>query len=263
MHLHFVYSLNPEVLAVNQKSTQNRQLSREDDLIVWTADIQGSPDKFVALFNAQDNSDPFDLSNPNYRSPTLRGEPKQQVIDMKVSIQDARSLVLAVGDGGDGSYYDHAAWIEPTLSGPAGTLKLTDLQWDLATAGWGEVRKNRTVDNRPLTLEGKEVDGFGTHSVSVIEFQIPEGYDTFTSRGMITEGSGGKGSFEFLVLVDPEKTLKPEFSEVSVQFPDLEISGKARVFDLWSHEEIGVFESSFSRKLPQHSSGLFRISPMN
>lgn len=44
---------NPEVLAVNQHSVQNRQLSRQGDLIVWIADVPGSRDRYVALFNAQ------------------------------------------------------------------------------------------------------------------------------------------------------------------------------------------------------------------
>lgn len=43
---------NREVLTVNQKSENNRQLSRHNDLIVWTADVPGSKDKYVALFNA-------------------------------------------------------------------------------------------------------------------------------------------------------------------------------------------------------------------
>ena len=44
---------NPEMLKVNQQSTNNRQLSRVNDLIVWVADVPGSKDKYVAFFNAQ------------------------------------------------------------------------------------------------------------------------------------------------------------------------------------------------------------------
>ena len=44
---------NPEMLKVNQQSTNNRQFSRENNLIVWVADIPGSKDKYVAFFNAQ------------------------------------------------------------------------------------------------------------------------------------------------------------------------------------------------------------------
>jgi alpha-galactosidase len=45
---------NDEVLAVDQKSTEGRQLFRHDDLIAWTANVPNSSDKYVALFNAQD-----------------------------------------------------------------------------------------------------------------------------------------------------------------------------------------------------------------
>jgi hypothetical protein len=45
---------NDEVLAVNQSSTNNRQLFNRDGLIAWTADAPGSPDKYLALFNTRD-----------------------------------------------------------------------------------------------------------------------------------------------------------------------------------------------------------------
>lgn len=51
---------NPEVLKVNQESTNNRQVSNDGNLIVWAADIPGSEDKYVALFNAQSKGDDID-----------------------------------------------------------------------------------------------------------------------------------------------------------------------------------------------------------
>ncbi|NLH15054.1 MAG: alpha-galactosidase [Phycisphaerae bacterium] len=252
---------NPEVLAVNQTSMNNRQVSRKDDLIVWAADIPGSPDHYVGLFNAQSNDDPFDLAKADYRSPRLRGEPKKEVIDIKVPIHNARRLVLGVGDGGDGFSYDHAAWIEPTVTGSSGTLKLTGLNWVGATAGWGRTQKNRTVDGRPLKLDEESVEGIGTHSVSIIEFEIPEGYDTFTAKGVLTEGSQGRGSIQFLVLIDPVKQAKPERSKIAVSFADLGFKGKARVRDLWARKDLGEFGNSFEQEIPLHGTGLFRVSP--
>ncbi|MBN1516225.1 NPCBM/NEW2 domain-containing protein [Candidatus Sumerlaeota bacterium] len=252
---------NPEVLAVNQASENGRQLYRKDDLIVWTADVPDSPDKYVALFNAQDNSDQIDLAKADYCSHFVHGEPKQDIVEIKVPIKGARRLVLAVGDGGDGIFCDHAAWIEPMLTGPQGSLKLTDLEWVMATAGWRRVRKNRTIDNRPLTLDGKEVDGIGTHSVSIIEYDIPEGYDTFTARGILTEGSDGKGGLDFRVLVDPERTEYPERNQVAVAFKELGISGEVKVRDLWARKDLDMFSESFAQELPQHGAGLYRILP--
>ena len=254
---------NSEVLAVNQSSTGNRQLSRKDDLIVWTAEVPNSRDRYVALFNAQDNDSPFDLSQAAYKSRVIRGAPGQDVVDISVAVTNARSLVLVLGDGGDNIYHDHAAWLEPALKGPKGTLKLTDLKWVSATTGWNEPRVNRTVDDQPLTLRGAPVNGIGTHAVSVIEYALPEGYDTFSARGVLTPGSQGQGSVQFLVLVDPHKKVMPERSSVAVAFKDLGIAGAARVRDLWKREDLGVFIDQFSRDIPLQGAGLYRVSPMN
>jgi hypothetical protein len=45
---------NPEVLAVNQDSFGNRELFHRDGLVAWVADVPGSTDKYVALFNTRD-----------------------------------------------------------------------------------------------------------------------------------------------------------------------------------------------------------------
>jgi alpha-galactosidase len=45
---------NDEVLAVNQESRGNREVKAKDGLIVWAADVPGSGDKYVALFNTRD-----------------------------------------------------------------------------------------------------------------------------------------------------------------------------------------------------------------
>lgn len=253
---------NPEVLAVNQKSANNRPLSNEDDLIIWAADIPNSRDRYVGLFNAQNNDDGFDLAQAAFHSPTLRGSEKNKEIEIKVPIRNAQRLVLAVGDSGDGFSYDHAAWIEPKLVGPSGTLKLTELKWGKATAGWQKVRKNRTVDNHPLMMNGEMVEGIGTHSVSFIEYEIQGNYDSFEARGIMTQGCEEKGSIEFVVLVDPTKKIKPERSNVSLTLKDLGFTGKVRARDLWARKDIGEFSGSFQQEIPLHGAGLFRLSPM-
>lgn len=46
---------NDEVLAVNQKSSNGRQLWRKGDLVAWVADVPNSPkEKYLGLFNAND-----------------------------------------------------------------------------------------------------------------------------------------------------------------------------------------------------------------
>ena len=45
---------NEEVLAVNQNSTNNRELKNDDGLIVWIADVPGTEAKYIAMFNTRD-----------------------------------------------------------------------------------------------------------------------------------------------------------------------------------------------------------------
>ena len=42
---------NDEVIAVDQRSTNNHQLFARDGFVAWVADVPGAPDKYLALFN--------------------------------------------------------------------------------------------------------------------------------------------------------------------------------------------------------------------
>lgn len=75
---------NPDMLKVNQESTNNRQVYNDKNLIVWTADVPDSEDKYVALFNAQSKGDNIDLSNADYASPVIAGNGSSQEISIAV-----------------------------------------------------------------------------------------------------------------------------------------------------------------------------------
>lgn len=47
---------NNEVLEVDQRSENNRQLYRDGDKVVWVADVPGTKDKYIALFNLSDEN---------------------------------------------------------------------------------------------------------------------------------------------------------------------------------------------------------------
>ena len=150
-------------------------------------------------------------------------------------------------------------WGEPVLHGPKGDLKLTELKWLSATSGWREVHVNRTVDDQPIVINDKSLEGIGAHAESVIIYQLPEGYETFTSTGYVTQD---EGSVVFGVLVDKGEADLPETAPVNVKLESLGIKGKVKVRDLWSHKDLGTFDGNFSRKLPQHGAGLYRITPL-
>ena len=248
---------NPEVLAVNQNSTNNRQVSRSKNLIVWTADVPGSRDKYVALFNAQSMGDNIDFSNADYSSPVIAGEGMSQ--EITVSVKGGKRLVLFVKDGGDGFDFDHAVWADPVLTGRKGRLSLTKLDWEQASSGWGEPRVNRTCEGQPLMVGGKKAVGIGTHSESTIIYDLPQGYDTFTVKGVMAN----KGSVIFSVLVDRGSEGVSDSCEVAVNLSKIGLNGKVRVRDLWARKDIlGTFSGSFSRELPLHGAGLYRLSPL-
>jgi hypothetical protein len=52
---------NDEVLAVNRNSTANRPLFTRNDLIAWIADVPGSGDKYVAMFNIGKGEGPAEI----------------------------------------------------------------------------------------------------------------------------------------------------------------------------------------------------------
>jgi len=248
---------NAEVLKVNQLSTNNRQVYRDKNLVVWTADVPGSKDKYVALFNAQSKGDNIDFSNADYTSPVIAGEGSSQ--NVEVSIKNAKRLILFVKDGGNGTNGDQAAWLNPEIKGPKGTLKLTEMKWITANAGRGEVRVNKTSDNRPLLIDGKQADGIGTYAESTIIYDLPEGYDTFSTTGMVTQA---KGSVVFGVLVDKGVIQLADKAEVSIDLSAIGIKGKAKVRDLWAGKDLGTFNGRFSREIAQHGGGLYRVSPL-
>jgi hypothetical protein len=53
---------NKDVLNVNQRSINGKQLFRKNDLIAWTADDPKNGDKYLALFNASDSVNVAEIS---------------------------------------------------------------------------------------------------------------------------------------------------------------------------------------------------------
>lgn len=52
---------NDEVIAVNQNSSNNRQLFQRDGFYGWIADVPSSPDKYLALFNTSEMAAPVSV----------------------------------------------------------------------------------------------------------------------------------------------------------------------------------------------------------
>ena len=126
--------------------------------------------------------------------------------EISADIAGAKTLFLVVSDGGDGNGLDHADWAEPRFVTPSGEVKLTDLSWKQAKAGWSEVRKGLNAIGKPLAIDGQPVAyGLGTHSASVISYDVPAGATKFLARAGLDDSGcaqGDFGSVEFFVFAD-------------------------------------------------------------
>lgn len=255
---------NEEVLAVLKNSKNNRLLFQEGEKIVWIADDLKNRHRYAAIFYS-DNQKPIIKNNALWNSKLITYKTGEQYTKVEVDIVGARKLYLVVTDGGDGSHWDHADWIEPKFTGKKGSLDLTDINWIDASCGWGSVTKNKSIGGNTLIVnELAYVDGIGTHSNSIIEYNIPEGYDTFTALAGLdkecvdhTEGA----TVQFHVFTEhPAGTPPPDSIKVLLKFEQLGLNGNCNVRDLWTREDIGEFMDEISLDVRKHGTRLLKIS---
>lgn len=257
---------NDEALAVLQKSENNRLLFDDGEKIAWTADDSETDDKYVALFYSSDQK-PILENLAIVSSPLITYQPGNQSIKIEADIKDDKKLYLVVTDGGNTNHWDHADWIEPKLTGDSGSLPLTDLKWVKATAGWETVKVNKSIAGNPLVVEGKTYEnGIGTHSNSIIEYDLPEGYDTFSALagldGECVEHTEGATVKFHLFNQYPTGSPPRDSVEVPLDFKDLGFSGRCRVRDLWAKENLGEYSDTLFLSIRKHGSKLLRIHEM-
>lgn len=89
----------------------------------------------------------------------------------------------------------------------AQTVWLDQLDLSTATQGNGTPKKNRSVDNKVLTIAGKTYErGFGTHSVSSLLILLEGKATSFTAQvGIDDEIAGHNPAAEFVVIGDGQK----------------------------------------------------------
>jgi hypothetical protein len=211
---------NDEVLNMHKYSVNNKQWYNQNDQIAWTADDPANGDKFVALFN--NGGDGFvNTKSLLYRSGTISRLTDNYGTNIDITLPaNSKELYLVVNDGGDGFSCDHADWINPTLYKDNGdSVKLTDLTWDYATAGWGTVVKNKSISGGTLNVKGTTfTNGIGTHAKSIIFFPIPDNCTRFKAFVGLDKGGTdqtGGATVEFMVAtqdptlrsVDPAKAI--------------------------------------------------------
>lgn len=257
---------NPEVLAVNQHSSNNHQLYRDGDQLAWVAD---NPDggKYVAMFNLASSGIEFATlkSLANFVSPVITRETPGQSVSFDVDITNKNRLYLLVDDGGDAYNADWADWVDVKLNGPGGSISLTDLNWLRASTGFGEVGDGVDVLGGPLEIDGTTyTDGLGTHAKSLIEYILPTGFTSLTGIAGLDDSGATQlnlnPSIQFAITVTEEPVANFSVGEMEVSLADLGFTGAAWVRDLWARSDLGLVTDQLSQAIPVHGSGLYLIT---
>jgi mono/diheme cytochrome c family protein len=126
-------------------------------------------------------------------------------VEIDVDVTGAELLLLMVTDAGNGGSHDWADWAEPRLVGPNGEIPLTDLQWQSATTGYGQIQINKNVVEKPIRLGQRTFErGIGTHANSVIAYRLPAGVTRFRATAgpdaAALEEPGSQTSIELFVV---------------------------------------------------------------
>jgi alpha-galactosidase len=254
---------NKSVLKILNESTNNKPLFTDKDKAAWIADEPDTGAKYLAVFNTADQhlvTEEKALWNSGLITKATLG----QSTTVDIDISGAKKLYLVVNDGGDKTDWDHANWIEPILYKGKDSIKLTSLKWLKATAGWEKPRVNQSVSGNALTVNKvKYENGIGTHSNSIIEFDVPEGYTRFKAlvgldEACVTQNTGATVKF-FVFTENPSGPAPSLSAKISINLNDIGFPGEYLITDLWSGKVVGKFSGEFAPEINNHGAGMYKI----
>lgn len=256
---------NPEVLAVNQDSTNNKPLFNRDEQIAWVADVPGSKDKYVALFNAR-GSVRIEPEHAVFNSGLLSRADKTSA-PVEIDVTGATKLVLVIDDAGDGNASDQGIWAEPRLIDAQGKeSKLSDLTWVTASGGWSNFSNDKSSGARPMSVGGRRLtDWVAAQAKSIIEFDLPPGTVKFRTVAALDDRAlraKDGGTIHMMVFTGkPGGDLDRPGLPIAVKFADLGLPADCVVRDLWARKDLGTMKDGFAPEVRWHGAALYRISP--
>ncbi len=225
---------NDEVLAVNRASSNNRQLFRHSDgSIGWIADVPGSADKYLALFNT---ADPWVLNDEKrmWKSASIGRASAKQTVDFRVSATGLQTLVLRA-EPNSSRFWWPAIW--------------RNLRWEM---GDGTERK---IDR-----------DYGSHGEKISGLPIPLGAVALKGTAQLDDAARedkSDASSIFSIYGFTANDLKASGRPVAVSAADLGLSGRFAVRDLWRHRDLGPVEREFTTQIEWHNARLYRIHPLD
>lgn len=254
---------NKQVLAVLNKSINNKPLFNTTDKAAWIADEQGTGAKYVAVFNKADQQLVME-EKAIWQSGLMNRNTANQSKVVEADITGAKKLYLVVTNAGDNIDWDHADWITPMLYNGTDSISLTQLKWTKASSGWGAVRMNKAVSGSNLIVNDiKYETGIGVHSNSIVEFDLPEGYTRFKAtvgidHAAAVQNVGATVNF-MLFTQNPSGPMPARSATIAINLKQLGFTLPCVVTDLWSGKKLGEFNNEFVPEINRHGAGLYKI----
>jgi len=151
------------------------------------------------------------MNKATYKSHEINLDTPDRKVDIVAEINGSRKLYLVVHSGRNGIAFDHAGWLQPRLEDALGReFSLLNLKWKFADSEWGTMGVGIDANGDILMHKRMEhIDGIGTHALSIIEYDIPEGYRLFKATGVITDSGANQTS-----------SLSSVVFEVYTEFPE-------------------------------------------
>jgi alpha-galactosidase len=255
---------NREVIGVNQHSENNRPLFNRDGLMAWLADVPGSSDCYLAVVNGRDRR-PLTPQSASYCQ-QLRSDASESFLTIDLDVSGAEKLVLVADDAHDNSQHPYVIWGEPELldeQGNASSLK--ELPAEPCISWWGDVVKDALPEGGPMLLGGRRMQhGFGAHTMTWLEFELPQGVRRFRCIAGFGDASQPRDEarvVRFMVHAVPPGAGHSEVAlPIEVTASELGFEPGLRVRDLWNGQELGPMHQSFTPRVPFHGAGLYRIA---
>jgi len=234
------------------------------------ADVPGSKDKYLALFNTRPLAGQLDPARAAFHSPAISRRTDGQGVKVDIDLTGATKLFLVVDDTRGGNGGDNVVWSEPVLVKANNSQKLTELKWVSASSGGNtQVSTEHSANGKEMRVAGHPAAfGIAAHARSVIEFDLPAGVTRFQCFAGIDDAGAppSRGPFgpavRFVVFTQSPYATEAS-TAVPVNFSDLGFSQKARVRDLWERKDLGTFNQGFSPVIKAHGAGLYRVSSID
>ncbi len=243
---------NDEVLAVNQRSTDNRPLFDRDGLIAWAAKDPANGDTYLALFNSRDRVR-LTPANARHDSGTVRSG-AESAID--IAVRDGRALFLVAEPVGDFDGFVSVQWREPRwVLADGAERSLIGTPWTHVDAQWDSGGERKDAAGR--------VTGVGALAAAIFEYAVPSGAVGFRATAAIDPKQEGAGAVRFLTVVGTEaNTAAGAGVPIEVDLAAL-VGGQAvQVRDLWTRSDLGEHTGVFAPEVPYHGAKLYRLAPV-